>query len=71
MVTNNIVLAHIVSSTVIKVDKLIELIVNLPTPKIVKDIRSFLGHADYRRFIKDFSVIFKSFCILLIKDNVF
>jgi hypothetical protein len=41
MVTNNIVLAHIVSSTVIKVDKLIELIVNLPTPKIVKDIRSF------------------------------
>jgi len=73
MVTNDIVLGHIVSSTGIEVDKYkIELIVNLPTPKSVKDVRSFLGHADfYRRFIKDFSVISKPLCNLLIKDNVF
>jgi len=73
MVTKDIVLGHIVSSTGIEVDKYkIELIANLPTPKSVKDVRSFLGHADfYRRFIKDFSVISKPLCNLLIKDNVF
>jgi len=73
MVTNDIVLGHIVSSTGIEVDKYkIELIANLPTPKSVKDVRSFLGHVDfYRRFIKDFSVISKPLCNLLIKDNVF
>jgi hypothetical protein len=44
----------------------------LPIPKSVKDVRSFLGHASfYRRFIKDFSVISKSLCNLLTKDNVF
>ena len=44
MVTKGIVLGHIVSSKGIKVDKSkIELISNLPTPKMVKDIRSFLG----------------------------
>ena len=53
MVTNNIVLGHIVSLKGIGVDKSrIELIANLPTPKSVKDVRSFLGHAGfYRRFI--------------------
>jgi len=67
------VLGHIVSSTGIEIDKSkIELIVNLPTPKSVKDVRSFLGHAGfYRRFIKDFSVISKSLSNLLTKDNIF
>ena len=73
MVTNDIVLGHIVSSTGIEVDKSkIELIANLPTPKSVKDVRSILGHAGfYRRFIKDFSVISKPLSNLLTKDNIF
>jgi len=72
MVTNSIVLGHIVSSKRIEVDKSkIELIANLPTPKSVKDVRSFLGHTSfYRRFIKDFSVIFKPLSNLLTKDNI-
>jgi hypothetical protein len=73
METNDIVLGHIVSSTRIEVDESkIELIANLPTPKSIKDVRSFLGHTGfYRRFIKDFSVISKPLCNLLTKDNVF
>ena len=47
-------LRHVVSKEGIEVDKArVELISNLPTPKCVKDIRSFLGHSGfYRRFIK-------------------
>jgi hypothetical protein len=73
MVTNGIVLGHIVSSKGIEIDKSkIKLIANLPTPKSIKDVRLFLGHAGfYRRFIKDFSVITKSLCNLLTKENVF
>jgi hypothetical protein len=45
MVTNGIVLGYIISSKGIEVDKSkIELIANLPTPKSIKDVRSFLGH---------------------------
>ena len=71
MVTNGIVLGHIVSSKGIEVDKAkIELIANLSTPKSVKDVRSFLGHAGfYRRFIKDFSTISRPLCNLLLKDS--
>ena len=43
MVTRGIVLGHIVSKNGIEVDKAkVELISNLPTPKCVRDIRSFL-----------------------------
>jgi ATP phosphoribosyltransferase regulatory subunit HisZ len=73
MVTNIIVLGHIVSSKGIEINKSkIELIDNLPTLKSIKDVRSFLGHAGfYRRFIKDFSVISKPLCNILTKKNVF
>ncbi|KAI3453437.1 hypothetical protein Pfo_010100 [Paulownia fortunei] len=73
MVTTGIVLEHIISSEGIEVDKSkIELIANFPTPKTVKEIRSFLGHAGfYRRFIKDFSIISKPLCNLLTKDTIF
>ena len=70
MVTQGIVLGHIVSKNGIEVDKAkVELISNLPTPKCVRDIRSFLGHAGfYRRFIKYFSAIARPLCTLLSKD---
>ena len=68
-----IVLGHIVLREGIEVDKAkVELISNLPTPKCVKDIRSFLGHAGfYRRFIRDFSAIARPLCNLLAKDVTF
>jgi len=38
-------------------------------PTLVKQVRSFLGHAGfYRRFIKDFSLITKPLTSLLLKD---
>ena len=73
MVTQGIILGHIVSKDGIEVDKAkVELISNLPTPKCVRDIRSFLGHAGfYRRFIKDFSAKARPLCTLLAKDVPF
>ncbi|KAG5549470.1 hypothetical protein RHGRI_014717 [Rhododendron griersonianum] len=73
MVTQGIVLGHIVSSKGIEVDKAkIDLIRKLPTPKSVRDVRSFLGHAGfYRRFIKNFSAISRPLCQLLAKDARF
>ena len=72
-VTSRVVLGHIISKKGIKVDKAkIELTSNLLIPKTMRDIRSFLGHADfYRRFIKDFSAIAKPLSKLLAKDTHF
>ncbi|XP_050387219.1 uncharacterized protein LOC126803454, partial [Argentina anserina] len=73
MVTQGIVLGHIVSSRGIEVDKSkIDLVRHLPLPTSVRDVRSFLGHAGfYRRFIKDFSKIARPMSSLLQKDVPF
>ena len=73
MVTQGIVLGHIVSKKVIEVDKAkVELISNLPTPKCVKYIRLCLSNAGfYMRFIRDFSAIACPLCNFLAKDVPF
>jgi hypothetical protein len=73
MVQQGIVLGHIVSNKEIEVDKAkIQVIENLPPPKTVREVRSFLGHAGfYRRFIKEFSKITKPLTGLLMKDAEF
>jgi hypothetical protein len=46
MVQQGIVLGHIISRRGIEVDKAkVDLISNLPPPRTVKEVRSFLGHA--------------------------
>ncbi|KAL0289232.1 UNVERIFIED_CONTAM: Retrovirus-related Pol polyprotein from transposon opus [Sesamum calycinum] len=64
---------HVISSRGIEVDKAkVDLIVNLPYPTSVREIRSFLGHAGfYRRFIKDFAKIAQPLSRLLQKDANF
>ena len=57
MVSEGIVLGHLVFERGIEVDKAkTEVIEQLPAPMNVKGICSFSGYAGfYRRFIKDFS----------------
>jgi len=59
MVSEGIVLGHLVCERGIEVDKAkIEVIEHLPLPINVKGIINFVGHVGfYRRFIKDFSFI--------------
>ncbi|PKI41619.1 hypothetical protein CRG98_037987 [Punica granatum] len=73
MVTHGIILGHVISSRGIEVDKSkVDLILNLPYPSNIRDIRGFLGHAGFhRRFIKDFSKIAQPLCHLLQKDTDF
>jgi len=73
MVKEGIVLGHKILEKGIEVDMgKIEVMMQLPSPKPVKDIRSFLGHAGFsRRFIKDFSKITKPLTRLLCKETVF
>ena len=57
MVSQGILLGHIISEKGIEVDKeKIDLISRLSSPTNVKTVRQFLGHVEfYRRFIMDFS----------------
>jgi len=73
MVKGGIVLGHIISRDGIEVDKTkTDLIVKLSPPTCVKDVSSFLRHADfYRRFIKDFSKIAMPLTNLLMKEVPF
>ena len=66
MVTQGIVLGHVISFRGIEVDKSkIDLMRSLTPPTSVQEIHSFLGHACvYRRFIKDFSKIALPLCRL-------
>ncbi|XP_015939616.1 uncharacterized protein LOC107465138 [Arachis duranensis] len=65
-----IVLGHVVSHEEIFVDPAkVDVITTLPYPSSVREVRSFLGHAEfYRRFIKDFSKIALPLSRLLQKD---
>ena len=73
MVWEGIILGHLVSEMGIEVDKAkIKVIEQLPPPVNVKGIRSILGHVGfYRRFIKDFSQIYRPLMNLLAKDAPF
>jgi len=73
MVTEGIVPGHLVSERGIEVKKTkIEIIEKRLPPTSVKEVKSFLGHAEfYRRFIKYFSLITKPVTSLLLKDAYF
>ncbi|CAN6697969.1 unnamed protein product [Malus baccata var. baccata] len=73
MVSHGLVLGHIISEKGIEVDKSkVELVISLPIPTTVREVRSFLGHAGfYRRFMKNFSMISRPLCRLLQKDVTF
>ena len=73
MIKQGIVLGHIISSKCIEVDKAkMDLISNLSLPKIVREVRFFLGHAGfYKLFINNFSKVSRPLCNLLAKDVPF
>ncbi|RDY01711.1 Retrovirus-related Pol polyprotein, partial [Mucuna pruriens] len=73
MVTEGIVLGHLVSNIGIKVDKLkIDIITSPPNLASVREVCSILGHAGfYKRFIKTFSKIVLPLSKLLQKDVKF
>ncbi|RDX98095.1 Retrovirus-related Pol polyprotein, partial [Mucuna pruriens] len=73
MVTEGIVLGHLVSNRGIEVDKSkIGIITSLPNPTSVREVRSFLGHVGfYRRFIKNFNKLTLPLSKLLQKDMKF
>ena len=73
MVTEGIVLGHMISAAGLEVDQAkVSIIRDLMPPTTVKGIRSFLGHAGfYRRFIRDFSKIARPLCRFLEKDTKF
>jgi hypothetical protein len=73
MVKQGIVLGYVISHRGIEVDKAkVDQISNLPPPRIVKEVHSFMGHVGfYRRFIQDFNKIASPLCKLLVKETPF
>ena len=73
MVTEGIVLGHMISAPRLEVDQAkVSIIKNLLPPTTIKGMRIFLGHVGfYRRFIRDFSKIARPLCRLLEKDAKF
>ena len=73
MVTEGIVLGHKISAAGLEVDQAkVAIIETLMPPNSVKRIRRFLEHAGfYRKFIEDFSKIFRPLCRQLEKDANF
>jgi len=73
MVRQGIILCQEIFKNGIEVDKSkIEVIDKIPVPKCIKDIRSFLGHADfYCKFIKGFNKIARPLTNLLAQDVPF
>ena len=73
MVTEGIVLGHMISAVGLEVDQAkVSIVRNLMPPTTVKGIRSFLLHAGFcRRFIRDFSKIARPLCRFLEKDTKF
>lgn len=73
MVKAEIVLGHKILENGLQVEwAKVEVITNLPTPILVKGVRSFLGHVGfYKRFIKDFAKVASLLCKLLEKDSTF
>ena len=73
MAQQGIVLGHVISKKGIEIDKAkVDLIAYLPPPRLVKDIRSFLGHAGfYQGFIQNFSKIARTLTSLLAEDIPF
>ena len=66
-------LGYVIALSSITIDsKKVESIITQPTPRLIKDVQSFLSLANfYRRFIKEFSKILAGLTILLKKDNGF
>ena len=73
MVREGIVLGHLVSSKGLEVDKAkVEVIQDLPLPKPIRELRSFLGHVGfYHHFIQDFAKVTKPLTSLLCKEKDF
>ena len=73
MVREGIVLKNLVSSKGFEVDKAkVEVIQDLALPKLIRELRSFLGHVDfYHCFIEDFDKVSKPLTSLLCKEKDF
>ena len=70
MMREGIVLGHLVSSKGLEVDKAkVEVIQDLALPKLIRELRSFLGYVGfYRRFIQDFAKVSKPLTSVLCKE---